>query len=278
MKRTLYLIDSINGKIINSSLHVDALMPYISELGNIETIKLNIDLNNLNVAIQELNNKADIIFIVHDFTLWNNGSIDVDYGIFTKFLCSLWNNKNIFVFPTELASSGLIKSQFKENASLMTKIIVASESFRKILIKIDSGLGVPTNKIKLINIPTEIFPLVDNTKLKQEAKVKNKLILVPGMLHPLKDYIQLFKDMMPIIRKYTYLTICLSLIKHPTIVETEAWKQFDKLQDYIEKNKLQEYFRVSFDSSNSKEYKYLLRLSDLVVFPHDTSLDMYIYV
>jgi glycosyltransferase involved in cell wall biosynthesis len=275
MKKKLYLIDSINGRKINSSLHVSELLPHIEELSNIETVQFDLDINDLKGAVDVINDNADIVFIVHDFNLWNMGSTDIDFGIFTKFLTGLWNNKNIFVFPTELASSGLIKSQFRANAALMTKIIVASESFRKIFIKVDAGLGVPTNKIKLISIPTTQYPIPNTQKLKLEVKLSKRLVVVPGLLHPKKDYLQLVKELAHLTKKYKQILMVLSLKSHSTASKEDIWKMFNKLQDYVEENKLQDYMRLTLDTGTKAEYNQLIRLADLVVFPHDNSWDMY---
>jgi len=273
--KTLYLVNQVNGITVNSSCHLPEMMKHIENISNIKTVQFNVNLKDMIPAIEEVNAKADILFLVHDFTLWNCGHFDYDFKNFQFFLQSLWNNKNVFVFPTEMASSGLIKSQFKENASMMTKIIVGSESFRKMFLKVDAGFAVPSNRIKYINMPTEEFGLADNTKLKTDWRIKERVLFTPGYIHPKKDYLRLLQDFKLLLRKHKSILYVLSFKSHPTISSEEAWAQFDALQDYVEANNLEKYVRLSLDRNTTAEYHSMLKLADLVLFPHDFSLDMY---
>lgn len=275
MSKKLYIIDSIDGVSINSSCHVSELMPYIEDISNIEVTHYDLKMDHMIHAINDVNDNADIVFILHDFRLWNKANYDVDYGMFERFLRSLWNNKNIFVFPTEMASSGLVKSQFKENASLMTKIIVGSESFRKMFLKIDAGLAVPANRIKFINMPTDEHKPTDNTKMKREMRLNSKVVFTPGKIHPSKDYITLLRNFKSVLQKHKNVLYVISLKKHHTISKELAWKQFDEMQDFVEANKMQDFVRLTLDKSTKVEYTQMMKLADLVLFPQDNSLDMY---
>lgn len=276
MTKKLYLINSINGKKINSSIHIEELMPYIEKASNenIQTVNYNLDLNNMPVALKEINDKADILFVVHDFNLWNNNNLNIDSHNFTNFMRSIWSNKNIFIFPTEMGPASLIKSQIKEVENI-SKIIVGNDAFRKLLIKVDPGLGIPTNKIKVINIPSFDFSPSSNTKLKKNINFKQTLVFTPGLLTPEKDYINLLEQFKILDKKYKNTIFMLALKSHPIIDTKKTWEIFDKIQDYIEENQMQNYIRCSLDKISDTEYINLMRCATVVVFPQDNSFDMY---
>lgn len=275
MSKTLYLIDSINNKQINASCHLTSLLPHIEALSNITTKRCSLQTTDMMAGIKDINANADIVFLVHDFTFWNDGLLHQDNGRFSHFIRSLWNNKNIFVFPTEMAPAALIKSQFKENAMLMNKIVVGSESFRKLFIKVDQGLAVPANKIKFINIPTHEFQYRDSATVKTRNKVNTKILFTPGLLHPAKDYIALLRGFMMLRKKYKNMVYVMALKSHSTVSPQQTDEMKTAIYDFIHANNLVEHVRLYFDTLGEEKYHSFMRIADLVVFPQDNSLDMY---
>lgn len=242
---------------------------------SIETVNINVDLDKINDALNDINENADIVFILHDFEVWNN-SYHQDSQIFPKFVSSIWSDKHVFVFPTEIASTALIRSQFKPIAHQINKIVVGSEFYKKMFTKFDSKVDMPANKVKLISIPTFDTKQVSSDIIKAKANKQGKFIIHAGLLHPKKDYIELLRNMEFVLKKYTKSYFLLSLRQHPRISLPETQEIYNGIFDYVKNNDaFKGKIGIYYNEGDPNAYLQQLRVADLVVFPQDNSMDMY---
>jgi len=260
--KKVYLINQIDGKKLIFSDYFQKIFYNISNINNFEIIPFNLETNNLLDCIEKINKNADIVFIIHDFNLWNDGLFTSDNQKFTRFLSGLWNNKHIFVFPTELAQSALMESQLSNNISSINKIIINSEGYKKILSKINH---INPSKIKFIDIPLE------HKKSNFKNAHKNKILLTIETIHKIKDFNILIDDICPLLKKYKDLFYVLSLKSNFNLSEIENIKFFENIQKYALTNpKIKVYFDASEEKNNS-----FRRIANVMVFPQNHSLEMY---
>lgn len=265
MTRKLYLINQFDGKYFAFSKIITELFHQITASSNIEVIEYNIKSDDLLNCIEDINKNANIIFILHDFTLWNDNSFSIDNGRFSRFIRALWMNKGMFICPTEIAQAALLKSQLVDNSVIINKIILNSEGFKKQFLK----LGIQNNKLKCISIPIKENKNI-TFKGGNKETFKGKIILTTEMINTKKDFFWTIENIAKLIENNNVLHYIISLKSNPTLKASENQRIFEDIKYMINSSNIKIFLDVPQDKQDSH-----LRIADIVLFVQNNSLEMY---
>lgn len=256
MIKTLYLVNTDeNDNLISNSVHSSEIF------SDFKSKQMKVK----NISCKEVISKQweadEGVLLVHSFDAW-------PARVWDKFNKSL--NVPLFVIPTELTSDeNLINKTFSKSS--VSKIIVGSECYQKMFSK---SLVTDSNKVKLIHSFSDdkLLP-TNNPSQERSGIIRPPIIVVPTLLDEDKNFESVLLAISKIKIKYRNVLVMLAVKSKPSIDSGKENEIINSIYDMADSFRISNNLRMMINSSY--DYKWFLKMADIIVIPQQKNNDMY---